>query len=376
MDDLNSRRKIFDHFEETIDSAYNDLQEDQKLSYESYLLKTFIIESNFLLTSVSEKLLIDLFSYYYKKNRHIPEVNRIEENLYTISYNIKNDNQILYIEIKEDRFWYIFTLAKAKFIDTVIPKIVKNNPEIDRVWLWPEFLEILQSHNYIPKGFGLDYDNRIFDNNHNEERLNYLKMQVWGGNITQEVYEQLKNVDIIKDKIILSKIRFKNQCDDRSVIEDLRHDAKITTKGNSIDLHLNIVNQIYEQYNKVLMKLRNKYQLSWVKSKNTVQLRGEPLLIKLPHENLIDDDILSKIFNGSDPFRLLGIIESKGRFKNIDVFDLHVGGKFNIIIDKEYLVIYLSKGICPNTVIRLYVNLIHTLGSNFSLLDVDQNKIV
>ena len=190
-----NKKEAFDFFEEQIARAYDKLYTDKKLEFESYLLKTYILEVNMPLGQTLQKFLEDNFSFHDKKEKKkiSPSVEVIEEDFFEITY--APLKTVLYVEQTDNRFLFAYTLSSSKLTEPIIGKIVNQNPLIDRLWLWDKFLhrQIKLYKRYF-KGFSFDYDFRPLAKKDNEETMSYLKMQLWGGGKElQDFFEIVRN---------------------------------------------------------------------------------------------------------------------------------------------------------------------------------------
>lgn len=368
-----SKRQVFDYIQNQLTKSYNELYDDQRLSDDSHLLKTFIFEYDQINNEINEDYIKKLFTYEYKSNQNVPEIKQIDDDFYEIDYKEKFS---CYLELHSMRYWNLYSMSKSKYIDKLTPKIIQKNTQLDSLWFWPRFLEEIQNVNK-PKGFGLDYDKRYFiEKNEDLNDLQYLKMQVWGGGQSKNLYDELKSLDSLSANIVLSKIRFKKIIDyENFMLEDIKYNSKLTSRGTNLDSHFLVVNDIIQKYSDIINHLKNSYQLNMMKIDEGMKMRGEPIYFRLESYEDIPEEYINKIFNGHLPFRLLGLIDKSKGIYNITVFDLHVGGRFKVIIRENQLIVYLSTRVCPNTIIRLFVNLIHTLGTDIIVEDCEGGSI-
>jgi len=376
MKRFNSKKETFDFFEEQMSRAYHKVFEDKKLEYESYLLKSYLLEIN--VSDIEEnrqETLKELFSIKHEKFNVEPTVREIESDFFELYFNVSA--VILYVEWISSRFLFVYTLSKSKEVDNLLRKIVSYQPKIDSFWLWSEFLnaQITKFNRYF-KGFGFDYDYRPIIGKKDEEVFSYLKMQLWGGGQElKEKYEELKS--LLSGMAILSKIRFKEFGDnkDEFIISDIKFDGKVKSYGTSVGVHRKLLVNLKQEYETILNRLE-KYRLIW-SSENV--LEGEPLYIVF--ERSLSKDVFQKflesIFSGKLPFRLLGLVSQTNKYEYIaHVVDLHVGEKIILQIFPDMMLAYLSDGVCANTILRLYTNLQHVLNMEVFLQNDSEEKIL
>jgi len=373
---FSTKKEVFDFFEEQISRAYHKIYEDKKLEYESYLLKSYLLEINVLdLENDRWQILKNLFSLYLKKEFIETEVHEIEPDFFELIY--QNLNVTLYVEWINPRFLFLYTLSKSQKVDNLLHKIVLNQPRIDQFWFWDEFLNSqITKYNRYFKGFSFDYDYRPIIGKKDEEIFSYLKMQLWGGGKElKEMYEKLRN--LLSKIAILGKVRFKEFGDneDEFIITDIKFNGKVKSYGTSIGIHRKILINLKREYENKLIQLE-KYKLKW-NSENL--LEGEPFyfVFEKPLPEKILPQFLENILSGKMPFRLLGIVSQTGKYEYIaHVVDLHVGEKFILQIFPDMMLAYLSEGVCANTIFRLYTNLQHTLNMEVRLENDSEEKIL
>ena len=289
----------------------------------------------------------------------------------------KSLNISIYVEWISQRFLFLYTLSKTQKVDNLLHKIVFNQPRIDQFWLWDEFLNSqITKYNRFFKGFSFDYDYRPIIGREDEEVLSYLKMQLWGGGKElNEIYNKLRK--ILSQMAILGKVRFKEFGDNENefIISDIKFTGKVKSYGTSIGIHRKILVDLKQQYERKLHQI-DKYRLKW-SSENL--LEGEPLyfVFSEPLSEKTLPELINKMFNGSIPFRLIGIVSQTGKYKYIaHVVDLHIGEKFILQVFPDMIIAYLSEEVCSNTLLRLYTNLQHTLKTEVKLENDSEEKII
>ncbi len=375
MKRFNSKREAFDFFEEQISRAYHKIYEDKKLEYESYLLKSYLLEINVSdLGSDRQQILKKLFSLYIEDGVVETKVYEIESDFFELIY--QDFDITLYVEWISQRFLLLYTLSKSREVDSLLHKIVLNQPRIDHFWFWDEFLSSqISEHNRYFRGFSFDYDYRPIVGKDDEEVLSYLKMQLWGGGEELNgIYAEVKSK--YPHMAILGKIRFKEFGDDKNefIISDVKFNGKVKSYGTSIGMHRKVLIDLKKKYEDKLLELEQ-YRFKW-NPENI--LEGEPLyfVFKSSLEEILSQ-FLEKMFDGTVPFRLLGIVSQTGKYEYIaHVVDLHVGEKFVLQIFPDMLLVYLSEEVCANSILRLYTNLQHTLNTEVSVEDDSERKIL
>ncbi len=80
-------------------------------------------------------------------------------------------------------------------------------------------------------------------------------MQLWGGEGTKEVYNILESHPDFHNKVVLSKVRFKEMAEKNGdpeafVIQDVKFNGKFTARGTDFDTHLLTLNEVSRRITK------------------------------------------------------------------------------------------------------------------------------
>ncbi len=380
---VESRAQLFDLLQDVMDVSYSHLLEGRRLEYERGLLKSYILETD--LFRDEEKLSNEKKVKQFIKQSLTPEAKARtlitiretdEEKFYEIECTTNKHQSTIYLDAStDDRFWLAYSISNSTSTDWWLDRVVSTNPNIDYAWLWPRFLEGVQQRG-LPRGFGLDYDYRRFEEE--SEVTSYIKMQLWGGADTAVVYETLKGLRELNGKIVLSKVRVKSLRDDdiepekenlHFALEDIKYTGKFTVRGTDFGVHNRNLNRVRASYAEIVRSVENMCGLSWdVDQTGGVILDG--YAINFIPQNLTLDvlSFCERVFSGSLPFRLLGMINLKhDNYATVNVVDMHTGGKLFFEISPDLITVYLPSATCGNTIARLYTNLQHYLNSNFEV---------
>lgn len=391
---IKTRKDLWDYFKNQMISSYSDLVDSQKLSSENNLIKSYLLEVDFgndcnnsSENVINEAFVEKLFSIDWKDNYQTKVEKTKEEGFFEVSLIDPKSEVKLYLDLTMNkRFWFAFSTSGSKPLDKWLANIVNHKSKLDFVWLWPSFLEKIQQRGH-PRGFGLDYDYRRFAPDSEDEETTYLKMQLWGGQDTKELYNILKNNSHFKDKIVLSKVRLKEYSDednrDLFALQDIKYNGKFTTRGTDWSTHIATLDYVRDLYSKKVLEIEEKYALHWKSESNNEDLGDEivPMTIQgsAIHFTPVDFQIpvqrfCEKAFTGSLPFRLLAFFEKLEKNKAIcEIVDLHSGGKLSMEVYPDIISVYLPKGTCGNSLVRLYTNLQHYFSLNF-IVEADSGE--
>jgi len=374
--EISSKKEAFEFFERQISRAYYKLYESQKLEFESYLLKSFILEKELDVNLDEADELRQLLSFEFKGETVFPTLRKIEDDFWEVLYPVLSVR--MYLEKLDDRFFAFHTLSESKKVDLIVQKLVSQHHQIDAMWLWHQFLDRqLWLNQRSFKGFSFDYDFRKISGDESDQTLSYLKMQIWGGgHEIVELYKKLRSM--LRNKATLAKVRFKEFGDnpEHFVLTDIKFLGKFRSHGTDVRLHRKILFDVKTAYAQKLATIEKKYRLSWqLDGQREAVLEGEPLYFKFSKRIDYLDRLIEVVFNGSYPFRLLGFVQETNHGYFIRVVDLHVGSRFNLELYPDLMVVYLPEDVCGNTVIRFYTNLQHTMETEVVVEDAQGEKV-
>ncbi|MGH7453704.1 MAG: hypothetical protein ACRENG_20310 [bacterium] len=263
---IQTRRELFDFLQSQMQTAYRELREKQRLEFESSLVKSYIFEVD-LPADLSDSrkkqdrlktFIEEVFGSVRNGNEQLTVEAKEEDGFYELSLNSREQELILYLDtMTNSRFWQGFSISNSQPLDVWLETITKTRSEFDFVWLWPSFLEAIQKRG-LPCGFGLDYDYRKFEDG-DSDTTTYLKMQLWGGSDTAELYNLLKGTPKFHDKIVLSKVRLKEFGDsnkDLFALQDIKYTGKFTARGTDFSTHTATLSFVRSEYEKKSVPLK------------------------------------------------------------------------------------------------------------------------
>lgn len=383
---IETRQQLFDFLQSQMQVTYEGLKEEHRLSFESSLIKTYIFEVNapagvdFGEQELLRKFVERVFSPQERRDTIVVVTSKEEEGFFEVNLKYGRREAILYIDASTNkRFWLGFSISGSSTLDWWIETLSQTQTAFDLVWLWPSFLEAVQKRG-LPRGFGLDYDYRKFEGD-DPEKTTYLKMQLWGGGDTAELYSLLKTNDKFHDKVVLSKIRLKEFSlpSDESLfaLQDLKYMGKFTARGTDFSTHATTVNFVRSNYEKQIRAIEDNYALRWRESASkTLSIEGFAMHFVPRGFEIPVDRFHERVLNGATPFRLLGFTRMIDKFSAVsEVVDLHTGGEFSLEIYPDRLIVYLPEHTCGNTIARLYTNLQHFLSVEF-VVETDNGDVL
>ncbi len=324
------------------------------------LLKTFIMESNQGLLEQTDSFDVVL----HKTKTALPEIDII-----TLEHN--GIRARFYVDTSDRRFWLLHTNDLAKHARYVFDRLVYSpKAAFDKVWL-P--MQMIQKVANLPRnsfrGFGLEYTDFFALNRELEQSVAELKMRVSGAS-SIDALNALRTEEKIENSLAYSMVRVKRGDPQNYVIDELGYAGRFTAiGGSSIDDYMSLIEITRRIYKNTLEAIeRNSLGIKQVENRTLVEGQAFDLVLKREIEDIgLFADILS---TSKKPFRLWGLKNkiSKDYFQVFGV-DLHTGDSLNLEISDHLIRVYLPKGSCGNTVLRLYTNLQHYFDSNIKLND-------
>ena len=356
---IKNRKELTEYLEERLIKSYEELKENQEL--EQSMLKTYLIESN--LPSIEKIPKIEGYEY-----KIIPTEDR---NLHILHVEDRKSKMQFYVDTLNPRFWLFHTLSKSIFTDKFIKKFVTSKVNhLDFPWLSIPFLENIGEYS-IFRGFSLKYVNEFVPVDQEEIPVQKLSMRLWG-NVAKDVLTALRNDKKLKHSIAIAGVGVKQYINSNGdfIISDITYQGKFTARGTSIDAYYYLLEKVKIDYEKRVKEIEE-HSLSINEQNGSYRLSGKPFAIILKNE--IED--LSKFVNillsSRHPFRLWGVYKILDKnFIKVNAIDLHTGDELNLELTSEWFRVYIPKGSCGNSVMRLFTNIQHFYDSD-AILEVN-----
>jgi hypothetical protein len=366
---IQNRRQLFAY----LNSRMLAEEELQSKEFETGILKTFVFEVDGFdpeFDSLTASSFIEtIFQLRNSKRQNCTVTPLSERGFFEVAIDDSRKGTIAQVWIDTStnpRFWLAYSLTDARLLDVWFPGAVTQNKNFDFIWLWPNFLEEVQQRG-AARGFGLDYDHRKFASDQTDA-TSYLKMQIWGGVKTKDLYENLKLT--FGDTIILSRVRMKelNGRPDNFAVQNLGYTGKFNVRGTDFSIHNATLNHVRVKYRDAIESLES-CALRWInKETGGVHLEGYAIHFTPKGFELPIDIFFDHVFAGTKPFRLAGIpVRRTGHSIVADVVDMHSAGRLRFELYPDLISIYLPSGTCGNTIARFYTNLQHYFGARFQV---------
>jgi hypothetical protein len=172
----------------------------------------------------------------------------------------------------------------------------------------------------------------------------------------------------IKGSVCYSKIRIERGPKSRFVADEVRYNGRIITKsGTSIDDHINIEEIVRKEYRGLIEEIeRNSLGVRTVEGRTLIEGQAYDLELERQIPNL--DTFSENLLSSDHPFKIWGMVNDiSPDMRQIVGLDLHTGDPINLEVTPSLIRVYIPKGGCGNTLLRLYVNLQHCYDSKIRL---------
>lgn len=321
-------------------------------------LKTYVMESNTRFAEIRPPTSLKAFKYATK----LPEISVLR-----LEYERKSAT--FYVDETDTRFLVLYTNDLADDADIIYNRLVlSTSNSFDKIWLPTEFLDVI---SHLPgnlfRGFGLMFDDLFAPKEQEEQPIHELKMNV-AGSSSAEALEALNAKERLRRSLSRSMIRvFRGNRSD-FVTDELRHTGRLISKyGSSIDDHVSLVETTRKIYRNLVEAVeRESIGTKQVEGRTLVEGRAFDLVLERQIENL--EVFVDQLLAPDRPFRLWGLRNTISKeMSQVVAVDLHTGDPVDLEVMRDLIRIYLPKGACGNTVLRLYTNLQHTFDSAIRL---------
>jgi len=348
---FSSRREVLDLFQARLENTHQSLLEDLELEFGQNMLKTYLIETNI---TVDE--LLDSYDA-------IDGVNEVDADLYFLHLVGDYGTGGVFLDTLDKRFWALYSMEDSKFTgQAVSDMLAREGSGLDRMWLPGDHVESIADMGDF-EGIGLTYDaDDVFPEEFIQEHLLFGDLSVnTSGHGASRLYSLLKDSDDIEKFLSLSNVQIRREVGGEFVRERVTNEGAFTTRsGSNIELHIETVNQIKQEYKKTLDGIEANHIVGSNPQETSVRAEGTPAVIEFS-EAVDDIEIFLKhVVDARDPFRLWGHIDrlQEGYYK-VDGVDMHNGDKFSMEMTNDWIRLYLYEGACGNTVLRIFTNLQH-----------------
>lgn len=268
-----------------------------------------------------------------------------------------------FLDVSDNRFFVLHTNDKLEDAYRVIETLTKDyHHTFDNTWFYSNMLKRLadKSGNFF-KGFGVSYSDKFLRSAEDEDSdIEDLNLSI-SGSLAEEMQQLIEACSNIKRTIAYNKVRILRGSKHslvNSVQDDIYNTGYFAVKrGKSVQDHLQLVDICKDEYSETIDDVENlRIGVKEVKGRTLVEGKSFDFVFPNKIENL--SLFIEKMFNSAMPFKLWGL-KSKihDDYFKIMAVDLHTGNPMDFEIANDMMRVYLFKGNCGNTILRLFTNL-------------------
>lgn len=381
---VSNRQRMARLLEERMNRTYSSLSELQELEPDTSLVKTFLVEAHNGGSedlAAAEEALESTFTaidHPFVSDLRITPAD--ESGLATVEVHWKNEHVAVFADFSNPRFWLLHSTSSSTSLSWLLHRLVGVDTELDSAWIPAQMLESLTELGPF-RGLSLDYDRRKVpdvDFKSPDAPAEMLKMQLWGSK-AGEVLRLLRQEGGFARETTLSKVKIKYWLEgdeDAFTLDDVKYNGKITARGTSFQSHITLTSRLYDRYRNAIHTLEDEYSLGW-DDDEPQRYSGEAIYVNFssPIENL--GEFCGAVFGSKEPFRLWGVPrEVSPDFYSVRAVDLHANTSLDFEISPEWMRVYLRKGACGNSILRLFTNLQHYYDGQVQLSNAADNAII
>jgi hypothetical protein len=373
---LRDRKDLADVLGAAMANAYDSLRKEQRLAFGEKLLKTYALE----IDSPARSGWTDALEGVGL---------RVEQTADPHLLVGTDPNGIaLIFDRVEDRFLLCHSLAPVRESDAAIARIT-DRASFDQLWLSTQRLEQVADYGAL-RGFTTRFDRSPFqrwvDTADEEEFSRFarepdadhldvvtdpdvpvqsLKLRLWGseaGNVLSILRNQRPLTAAVAVRSV--KLKYFAQAADVFALDELDYSGRATARGTSYEVHRNLMQLIVDRYSGDLTTLEQEHR---VYINEVGAIHGDPAILAL--DGTVDvETLVSVMFGGTRPFRLAGIpryIEDD--YVAVPAVDLHGGHRIDFEVAPEMIRVYLRRGGCANTLMRVQAHLQQNLNAGIHI---------
>ncbi len=358
---VETRKDFMDHLESVI---HPPKYEDEEYSPKGRLreLKTYILESN---EDFPSQLSTDEISC---------EVTDTGLNNMKILRATKKSGSMheFFLDVSDKRFLVLHTNDKSEDTNRIVEALTRDyHHTFDNAWFYSSMLKRLASKSGNSfKGFGVSYSDKFLRSDEDDDAdIEDLNLNI-SGSLAGEIQQLVEARPNIERTIAYNKIRILRGSTTSlldSVQDDIHNTGYFAVKrGKSVQDHLNLVDICKAEYSETVADVED-LRIGVKEGGDRTLVEGKSFDFEFRNKIESLAMFIEKMFNSAAPFKLWGL-KSKiydGYFKIMAV-DLHTGSPMDFEIADDMMRVYLFKGNCGNTILRLLTNLQMYYDSNTS----------
>lgn len=362
-------------YEAVMSNRHELLRDQQRLDYGQNLLKSYIVEVDASSRSPLEALRLLV------PGGEGELTTTDDERLFGVHYCGAN----FMVDALSDRFFVFHSLDAADVADKA-HQLLSHIRLADSTWFGSEFLRDLFSLGQ-PLGFSTAFDSSYFAKRSRPEtrvalepelrdelgkpaddddaRISGLAVRMSGRDAAFAL-QILESDDYLAAHLPIASAKVRYGA--LGNVDEVRFDGRVIARGPSFSDHSRMVERLVAPYSGWLNTTERDLAFGAVQEDGAVSLDGEPIVIPLGDVEFDVPRFTTRLLSGGKPFRFWGVPRSIGTDGYyVTAADLHGAGVLRLDITPRVLRVYLEKGTCANSVLRLFVNLQQMLSKNLPL---------
>lgn len=273
----------------------------------------------------------------------------------TMKHGSGNGRLQFYMDTADKRYLLFHTDELAEDANAAIEALVEDDKhKLDHTWFHSSLMERwAKGLNGEFSGYVINYGGLL------REKNVTLKMEA-SGTEASRMYESLAQIqgnDRIMSHEAIEMSRGSKRALAGRVEERISNTGHFSIKrGRSIQDHLHIVGDCKDDYAGMVANVE-KCRMGLTLRNGSRTYVGKPIEIMYPKIEKLEQ-FVGTMFRATRPFRLWGIkIKREDDYYSVPAVDLHEGSPIDFEITPEFMRVYIRKGSCGNTILRLLTNL-------------------
>jgi hypothetical protein len=282
---------------------------------------------------------------------------------------VPEQDDYFWVDQLNKRFWSFHTNMPVAPASRYLKQHIGSRHDLDWVWLPSEHLRTVWPDAHT-KGLRSRFEGQSL---RGPGKLDDVRLKLSGGSVDFVLDYLSQNLEI-RSAVPFDGVEVAlNDPDLGSVTEAVDRMGRFAVSGNSLDFHIQFVETVIDRYRK-LVELCEQKALGWTEldrshSESGGRMSGAPIVIEFsrPIEDI--ENFVDSMFSSREPFRLWGVPHIEDGVAELEAVDLHVGELLRVDIGTNWLRVFLPKGGCGNSIVRLVSNLQHRFDAILSFAD-------
>ncbi len=261
-----------------------------------------------------------------------------------------------WVDHLDERFWSFHTDMTVDVAHRMLRELVTASRDVDWMWLPSQHLRHIwpgaESQRVRTEFRGQDFLDESVE-------ARDLRVQLSGHN-AEELLDLIAGYDRYRSAVSFDSVQVLVE-EPRlgAVSEGVTRMGRFAVSGDAFDLHLQFVRRVVQRYHHLVSMVEQATIAYEPFETGGGTIAGQPIVIQFDRSISDMDRFLSELFSAREPFRLWGVPVVVDGTAEVEAVDLHVGDRLRMDVGRDWLRVYLGRGACGNSVVRLVSNLQH-----------------